>query len=202
MLDSTNSNYVFGRSPMSSAQAWGMHGCYNAAIGNSKYYEWPIEAGLHGCEDEWVNLDHRDPSHPVRNFIKNTHEMREDYPVFQDGFSLQLLSNRTYEIFLPGSNGTPTETGLWSIERAGNFAIQQNLTQIAWLVYTNENRSTENQFNCADEKSALIAPFRAGSTVKNTYFPYEEYTLESSSTLMSKFFYYISVSGLDRAVSS
>lgn len=187
---------------MSSAQAWGMHGCYNAAIGNSKYYEWPIEAGLHGCEDEWVNLDHRDPSHPVRNFIKNTHEMREDYPVFQDGFSLQLLSNRTYEIFLPGSNGTPTETGLWSIERAGNFAIQQNLTQIAWLVYTNENRSTENQFNCADEKSALIAPFRAGSTVKNTYFPYEEYTLESSSTLMSKFFYYISVSGLDRAVSS
>ena len=84
---------------MSSAQGWGMHGCYNPAIGNSKYYEWPIEAGLHGCQDEWVNLDHRDPSHPVRNFVKRTHEMRENYPVFQDGFSLQLLSNRTYQYF-------------------------------------------------------------------------------------------------------
>lgn len=172
---------------MSSAQAWGMHGCYNAAIGNSKYYEWPIEAGLHGCQDEWVNLDHRDPSHPVRNFVKSTHEMRHKYPVFQDGFSLQLLSNQTYQVFLPGSNHTPTETGLWSIERAGNLDIQPNLTQVAWLVYTNENRTTYYNFDCADDGAALIAPFSARSTVKNTYFPYEEYTLEGSSILMGKF---------------
>ena len=171
---------------MSSAQAWGMHGCYNGAIGNSKYYKWPIEAGLHGCQDEWVNLDHRDPSHPVRNFVKGTHEMRENYPVFQDGFSLQLLSNQTYQVFLPGSNYTPTETGIWSIGRAGNIAIQQNLTQVAWLVYTNENVTTNKVFDCTNDQTALIAPFSAGSVVQNTYFPYEEYTLEDSNVAMGK----------------
>lgn len=171
---------------MSSAQAWGMHGCYNAAIGNSKYYKWPIEAGLRGCRDEWVNLDHRDPSHPVRNFIKSTHEMREHYPVFQDGFSLQQLSNQTYEVFLPGSNHTPTETGLWSIERAGFLAIQKDSTQVAWLVYTNENHATNNSFDCTSSTLALIAPFAAGSNVKNTYFPYDEYTLERSNVPLCK----------------
>lgn len=167
-----------------------MHGCYNPTIGNSKYYDWPVEAGLHGCQDPWVNLDHRDPSHPVRNIVKSTHEMRENYPVFQDGFSLQLLSNQTYQIFLPGSNHTPTETGIWSIERAGNIVIQQNLTQVAWLVYTNENHTTNNNFDCTNDQTALIAPFSAGSTVKNTYFPYEEYTLEDSSVAMGRPFSY------------
>jgi len=171
---------------MSSAQAWGMHGCYNPAIGNLKYYHWPIEAGLHGCQDDWVNLDHRDPSHPVRNFIKGTHEMRENYPVFQDGFSLQLLSNQTRRIFLPGSYHTPTETGLWSIERAGLLTIQEKFTQIAWLVYTNENHDTTIDFNCSDETGALLAPFSAGSVVKNTYYPYDEYILEKSSVKKSK----------------
>lgn len=122
----------------------------------------------------------------MRNFIKNTHEMRENYPVFQEGFSLQLLSNHTYQIFLPGSNHTPTETGLWSIERAGFLAVQENLTQVAWLVYTNENHTTDNSFDCTDQRDALLAPFSAGSTVKNTYFPYDEYTLESSVFKMSK----------------
>ena len=171
---------------MTSAQAWGMHGCYNDAIGNSKYYKWPIDAGLRGCQDEWVVLDHRDPSHPVRNFIKGTHEMREKYAVFQDGFSLQLLSNLTHQIFLPGSNHTPTETGVWSMERAGFLAIQKNLTQIAWLVYTNEDHATTNHFNCKDARYALIAPYRGGSTIKNVYFPYEEYILENSSIQMSE----------------
>ncbi len=182
-----------------------MHGCYNPAIGNSKYYKWPIEAGLHGCQDEWVNLDHRDPSHPVRNFVKRTHEMRGNYPVFQDGFSLQLLSNKTYQIFLPGSNHTPTETGLWSIKRAGNIAIQQNFTQTAWLVYTNEDHTTDNSFDCTNEGSALIAPFSGGSTVKNTYFPFDEYTLKDSSIVMGKFVWsfihvYSSFAGLSLAV--
>lgn len=164
-----------------------MHGCYNPAIGNSKYYQWPLEAGLHGCQDEWVALDHRDPSHPVRNFIKNIHQMRENYAVFQDGFSLQLLSNQTYQIFLPGSNHTATETGIWSIERAGLASIQGNLTQVTWLVYTNEDQSAEKTFNCSDINGALIAPFGAGITVKNIFYPYDEYVLESSDVPMSKF---------------
>ena len=173
---------------MTSAQAWKMHGCYNPAIGNSKYYQWPLKAGLHGCQDDWVPLDHRDPSHPVRNFIKNIHEMRENYVVFQDGFSLQLLSNQTYQIFLPGSDHTPTETGIWSIERAGLTSVQGNLTQVTWLVYTNANHTTENTFNCLDAQEALIAPFDAGTTVKNIFYPYDEYDLESSDIGMGKFF--------------
>lgn len=170
---------------MSSAQAWGMHGCYQTAIGNSKYYDWPIESGLHGCKDPWINLDHRDPSHPVRNFIKNTHEMRENYPVFQDGFSLRLLSNQTYQEVLPGSSA-PTEIGIWSIERAGNVAIQENFAQIAWLVYTNENRTMNSNFDCMNETNALMAPFSAGSTVKNIYFPYDEYRLQKSNVKMGE----------------
>ena len=180
-----------------------MHGCYNPDIGNSKYYMWPLESGLvfsptqpvdiylfssrlYGCDDESVNLDHRDSSHPIYNYIKSTHEMRKNYVVFQDGFSLQLLSNQTHQIFLPGSGGTSTETGLWSIERAGLASVQHNLTQSAWLVYTNENHTTRNEFDCFDRSKALIAPFAAGSTVKNTYYPYEEYTLKESLVKMSK----------------
>lgn len=163
-----------------------MHGCYSPEIGNQKYYQWPIEAGLHGCQDDWVGRDHRDPSHPVRNFIKNTYEMRENYPVFRDGFSLQQLSNQTYQIFLPGSNGTSTETGVWSVQRAGFLAIQENFNQTAWLVYTNEDHDTDKNFNCGQKTEALLAPFSAGTTVKNTYFPYDEYTLEQSNVELSK----------------
>ena len=177
-MESTNGNYVFGRSPMTSAQAWEMHGCYNPSIGNVDYYDWPIDSGLHGCQDDSISLDHRDPSHPVRNFIKSTHEMRVNYPVFQDGFSLTLLSNQTHDVFFPGSNDTPTPFGLWSMERTGFRAIQTDLAQIAWLVYTNEDHPTENLFNCTDEEDALIAPFSAGSRVKNIYYPYDEYTME------------------------
>jgi len=178
ILDSTASNYVFGRSPMTSSQAWEMHGCYK--VGNIKYFEWPLDAGIYGCEDQSISLDHRDPSHPVRNIIKSTHEMRIDYPVLNDGFSLNQLSKQTHNVLLPGSNGTPTETGLWSIERA-SFDAVQSLNQTAWLVYTNENATKTYNFDCNNNDSALVAPFPAGSTVKNIFFPFEEYTLEKSS---------------------
>lgn len=177
VLDNTASNYVFGRSPMTSAQAWGMHGCYK--VGNIKYYEWPLESGIYGCEDPSINLDHRDPSHPVRNIIKSTYEMRTNYPVLTDGFSLQQLSKQTYNVYLPGSNGTATETGLWSIERAAFDAIQ-SINQTAWLVYANENKTKTYTFDCKNASAALLAPFAANEVVKNIFYPYEELSLESS----------------------
>ena len=179
VLDSTAANYVFGRSPMSSAQAWGMHGCYK--VGNSKYYNWPLDAAIYGCEDASVNLDHRDPSHPVRNIIKTMHEMRENYPALNDGFSLLQLSNQTRDVFLPGSARAPTETGMWSMQRAG-FVGFQELNQSVWLVYQNDNRTVPYQFNCSNPKRSLIAPFAAKETVKNLYFPFEEYVLETSTS--------------------
>ncbi|KAG8533939.1 uncharacterized protein KY384_001680 [Bacidia gigantensis] len=177
VLDSTAGNYVFGRSPMTSAQAWGMHGCFKG--NNEKYYQWPLDAGIYGCQDDNVILDHRDPSHPVRNIIKSSFEMRENYPVIQDGFSLRQLSKQTFNIYLPGSDGTATETGIWSMERASLDNIQK-IDQRAWLVYGNENRSKVYNFDCSDADTALIAPYNATTVVKNMFFPYDEYTIEKA----------------------
>ena len=178
VMDNTASNYVFGRSPMSSSQAWEMHGCFTS--GNSKYYQFPVEAALRGCADDSINLDHRDPSNSIRAIIKSTFEMRENYPVLNDGFSIQQLSKQTNSVFLPGSNHTPTETGVWSMERAGWDSVQ-DFNQTVWLVYGNEKDDKTYEFVCTGD-SALIAPFAAGSTVKNLYAPYETYVLETSST--------------------
>ena len=179
VLDNTASNYVFGRSPMSSAQAWEMHGCFT--VGNAKYFEFPAKTSLTGCGDDSINLDHRDPSSSVRNIIKSTFEMRENYPVLNDGFSVQQLSKQTHNIYLPGSNYKPTETGMWSMERAA-YAGAQTFDQTVWLVYGNEQVTNLYTFNCEDSTLALIAPFASGTTVKNLYYPYEEYTLQSSAT--------------------
>lgn len=177
ILDNTASNYVFGRAPMTSASAWNMHGCYK--VGNIHYYDFPIDAGSDGCKDDHVMLDHRDPSHPIHNLYKTSFEIRANYPVFQDGFSLGLLSKQTHFIQMPGSNGTETEIGMWSIERSGLDAVQ-DLNQKAWLVFSNENQSMTYVFNCSDFNTALIAPFPPRTTVKNVYFPFEEYTTTAS----------------------
>lgn len=188
VLDSTASNYVFGRSPMTSAQAWQMHGCYK--VGNTKYYDFPSDAIIYGCEDNTIPLDHRDPSSPIRNIIRATYQMREDYPVLNDGFDLQQLSKQTHDIFLPGSQGpgpkrTPTEIGLWSYVRQ-SFKGLQNLNQTAWIVYMNEQINKTYTFDCAVPSSALVAPFEGGTTVKNLFYPYEEFTLEDSKAYLSK----------------
>ena len=113
--------------------------------------------------------------------------MRENYPSLNDGFVLQKLSNHTTDIYLAGSNGTPTEIGMWSVSRsplpqaqdfskltaAGNSSV--------WLLYTNLNVEVAYTFDCTDENNALLAPFFGGETVKNLFWPYEEYTLTEST---------------------
>ena len=188
LLDSTASNYVFGRSPMSSSQAWGMHGCYK--VGNAKYTDFPTDAAIYGCEDESATLDHRDPSSGVRNIIKSAFEMRQNYPVLNDGFSVNFLSKQTHNIHLPGSKNTPTEIGMWSLSRTG-FAGVQDLNQSIWLVYQNENQTTNFTFDCFDNSSALVAPFPEKTTVKNLFFPFEELLLESSSVKQGKPFRFL-----------
>ena len=115
VLDNTASNYVFGRQAISSATAWQDHGCYK--VGNAKFSSWPQDSAGRGCQDDWNSLDHRDPSHPVRNIMKTMFEMRTRFPVLNDGFYLKELSKQTYNIFLPGSSGIATETGMWSLLR-------------------------------------------------------------------------------------
>ncbi|KAJ9640066.1 Cell wall alpha-1,3-glucan synthase ags1 [Coniosporium tulheliwenetii] len=185
ILDNTASNYIFGRQAMSAALAWQNHGCYK--LGSAQYYEFPVDAALHGCNDDSVSLDHRDPSHPVRNIIKHMYHMREAFPVLNDGWFLQQLSNQTRMIQLPGSNQTETETGMWSVlrsqwENVQDLSGEGKGNQSVWLVYQNDNSTIKYQFNCSSEKEALVAPFDEGTTVKNLFYPYEEINLKASAT--------------------
>ncbi|KAK2735900.1 Cell wall alpha-1,3-glucan synthase ags1 [Onygenales sp. PD_40] len=179
VFDSTAKNYIFGRQAMSPATAWQTHGCYT--LGSSQYYDWPLESGKYGCHDETVSYDHRDPSHPVRNILKSMYQMRENYPTMNDGWFLQHLSNQTWEVFLPGSNHTPTETGMWSIHR-GRFEEVQDFGKSGnlpvWLVYQNSNKTHEYKFDCKDNDTALISSFDSGTTVKNLFYPFDELTLK------------------------
>lgn len=84
VLDNTASNYIFGRQAMSSATAWQTHGCYS--LSSTQYYRMPLDAARHGCQDDTVSFDHRDPSHPVRNIIHHMNQLRDQFPVLQDGF--------------------------------------------------------------------------------------------------------------------
>ena len=186
VLDNTASNYIFGRQAMSSATAWHTHGCYR--LNSTQYFKFPVDAAYNGCNDLSVGYDHRDPSNPIRNVIRHMYQMREDFPVLKDGFFLQQLSNQTRQIQYPGSNGVPTETGMWSTVRSGFDGVQDlsgagQGNQSVWLVYQNGNASTNYVFDCSNNltalnTTALIAPFDTGTVVKNLFFPHDEQTLK------------------------
>lgn len=182
VLDNTADNYLFGRQAMSPSQAWQTHGCYY--LGSGTFYQFPNDSCTVGCHDDWNSRDHRDPSHPVRNIIKAMYEMREHYPVLNDGWFLQQLSNQTVDILLPGSDGTPTETGMWSTMRGQYDGIQdlskagEQANQSIWMVYHNNYDTVTYTFDCSNNDS-LVAPFLDGVTVKNLFYPYEEVTLKA-----------------------
>ncbi|KAF2163334.1 glycosyltransferase family 5 protein [Zasmidium cellare ATCC 36951] len=183
VLDNTAANYIYGRQPMSSAQAWQMHGCYK--VGNQNLNNWPVNSSLVGCQDDGVSLDHRDSTHPVYTVLKQMFEMRNRYPVLTDGFNVQQLSNQTFNYTLPGSYGVPTETGLWSVVRTRVETLQDFEgegmfgNQPIWLLYSNYNGSTTYTSDCQSD-DAIISPFDAGTTVKNMFYPFEEWDLEES----------------------
>ncbi|KAI1614097.1 hypothetical protein EDD36DRAFT_417944 [Exophiala viscosa] len=188
VLDNTASNYIFGRQAMSSATAWQTHGCYH--LDSTQFFNMPLNSTRHGCQDDTVSYDHRDPSHPVRNIIHHMNILREQFPVLQDGFFLQQLSNQTEQIQYPGSGTVTTETGMWSVMRSG-FPGVQDLSGTGagnlpiWLLYSNANATTTYTFDCNDNSTdlnttSLIAPYDAGTVVKNLFYPYDEHTLSDS----------------------
>ena len=182
--DNTAANYVFGRQPMSSTTAWQDHGCYT--VGNGKFALWPPGNYSRGCEDDWNSLDHRDPAHPIKNIIASMYEMRRRYPVLNDGFYLDTLSKQTRPIYLPGSLGTATETGIWSIRRSGwpgvqNFTKLSQQMQDVWIMYHNEDKETTYLFDCQNSSSGFLAPFNGATRVKNLLYPYDELLLESTT---------------------
>lgn len=186
VLENTAADYVFGRTPFGSSRGWQLHGCYS--LGEEVYVNMPFNSSGFGCHDDSVSLDHRNPAHPLRNVLKRMYELRRQYPTLNDGFNLTTLSNQTYDIYLPGSGGLPSPHGIWSVYR-GRSELVQDFTgdgqgnQGIWFVYSNENKTFNFTFDCsADSSNALIAPWKAGTTVKNLFYPYEEYNITESST--------------------
>lgn len=183
ILDNTASNYMFGRQPIAGGPAWEAHGCYS--LEGELYYHMPLNASTEGCLDPTVSYDHRDPSHPVRNIIKHMYHLRENYPVLTDGFYLLQLSNHTEDIYLPGSSGVATETGLWSTMRSSFLGIQDlDEATPVWLLYHNRNTTHTYTFNCSDEDNALISPFDSGMTAKNLFFPHQTMNLTDSTKVL------------------
>lgn len=65
-------------------------------------------------------------------------------------------------------------------EGVQDFTNQGKGNQSVWLVYQNINETTTHRFDCTNNESAIISPFDANITVKNLFFPHEEYELEVS----------------------
>ena len=187
-LDNTASNYVYGRQAMNSAQAWQMHGCYN--VGDINLNNAPFNSSLVACQDDSVSLDHRDPSHPAYGLKKQMFELRQKYPVLNDGWTVNELSNQTFNYTLPGSFGVPTTTGLWSVLRGRMEGIQDFTgegmfgNQGVWLLYSNYNDSRVYESDCAGS-DAIISPFETSTTVKNLFHPFDEWTLEASNSVFN-----------------
>ncbi len=104
-----------------------------------------------------------------------------------DGFNLESYNSSTYSITRPGSSGTPTVIGLWSVARQPIFQ-SQNLTsktsngtsaEPMWILFTNENRTLDYTFDCSGG-SPLLAPFQSGTTVRNLLPPFESYNLAAT----------------------
>lgn len=187
ILDSSASNYLYGRQSMVATPAWKRHGCYR--LGADTYYNLPYDKVTVGCYDDQVALDHFDPTHNLRRASRNFNVLRSRYPALQDGFMLSANSNHTRWETLPGSFGTPTEFGLWSSVRLPSPKQRSNgtlwnangdVTQQVWLMYTNENHTVHYDADCTGD-NAVLSPYQSGTQVKNLFYPYESVTLSSSN---------------------
>jgi alpha-1,3-glucan synthase len=96
--DSNAENYVYGRQPMSSSGAWVLHGCFR---GNAsyQYYQIPFDKVRQGCHDISQGYDHFDVTSSQYTLLRQMHELRTVYPVFNDGFSLKTVSKSTQIVY-------------------------------------------------------------------------------------------------------
>ncbi|KAG6866947.1 hypothetical protein C0991_003863 [Blastosporella zonata] len=180
VYDNGASNYLYGRQAMTGNQAWKRHGCYT--LGSEQYFNMPIDRALVGCHDDWNALDHFDPTADSRRLFSRFYQLRSVYGALQDGFNLVQRGNWTYFIQRPGSNGTQTEMGLWSVSRAGIPGAQTlsgTYQDQIWLLYSNENSTKTYSHDC---KGSLwiSSPFTSDTVVRNLFAPYETYTLTAS----------------------
>lgn len=165
---------------MTSNLAWQRHGCYK--LGSQQYFNMPLEKSLLACNDNWNSQDHFDPSSNTRLLIAQFNRLRTIYGSLQDGFNLVQRGNWTYYIQRPGSNGTQTEMGLWSVSRSaitGYQTVGGAVTDQVWMLFTNENITQTYTFNCTGSLW-ISSPYVSGTVVQNLLPPYENYTLIDS----------------------
>jgi len=164
---------------MFSSKAWQRHGCYH--LGTDALYNLPITKASLGCKDDWNSMDHFDPTSDLRRLFKQFFDLRAQYPVLNEGLSLEKRGNWTHVDYLPFSGGSPTERGLWSVSRGGISQIQ-NFTYAdeVWILYTNENTTTSYSGNCTTD-SGIGGPFQSNTVVRNLLYPFENYTLGASN---------------------
>ncbi|KAI0950602.1 hypothetical protein AcV7_009015 [Taiwanofungus camphoratus] len=182
LYDTTAANYLYGRQTMMSTKAWQRHGCY--MLGSQQYFNVPLGKSLIGCQDDWNSLDHFDPTSDSRRMFAHFMYLRTVYGALQDGFNLVQRGNWTYFIDRPGSNGTLTEMGLWSVSRSSIEGVQTlsgNHTDQVWMLYSNENSTQSWSYDCMSELW-ISSPYQSGTTVRNLLAPYEEYTLQDSGS--------------------
>jgi alpha-1,3-glucan synthase len=165
---------------MTSNRAWQRHGCYQ--LGSQQYFNMPLEKSLLGCQDDWNSLDHFDPTASTRLMFTQFNRLRTLYGSLQDGLNLVQRGNWTYFIQRPGSNGTQTEMGLWSVSRSaigGYQTVGGAVTDQVWMLFTNENTTQTYTFNCTGALW-ISSPYVSGTTLRNLLPPYENYTLMDS----------------------
>ncbi|KAF9053716.1 modular protein with glycoside hydrolase family 13 and glycosyltransferase family 5 domains [Hymenopellis radicata] len=182
VFDNGAQNYLYGRQAMPSSIAWKRHGCYR--LGSEQFYNMPLGKALVGCNDDWNQLDHFDPSADSRRMWTQFNSLRTTYGALQDGFNLVQRGNWTYRIEKPGSNGTFTEMGLWSISRAAIENVQTlsgTYNDQIWMLYTNENQTKTWEYDCSGSLW-ISSPFMSGTTVRNLFAPFETYTLQDSGS--------------------
>ncbi|CCO34588.1 alpha-1,3-glucan synthase [Rhizoctonia solani AG-1 IB] len=182
LFDNGASNYLFGRQPMTSSQAWQRHGCYR--LGSEQYFNMRLEKALIGCEDDWNSLDHFDPSAGSRRMMAHFHYLRKQYPVLTDGFRLLQNGNWTSYIQLPGSNRTQTEIGWWSVSRSPLPGLQANFNSTVnniWMIFTNMNVTQTYAYDCNSDLW-VSTPWVGGTTIRNLFYPFEIYNLDNSQS--------------------
>ena len=164
---------------MASNKAWQRHGCYH--VGSDSLFDLPLMKASLGCQDDWNSLDHFDPTADVRRLFKQLFDLRANYRSLNDGFSLVPLGNWTYFDYLPFSNGTGTERGLWSVSRGGLPPLQNfTLNDTVWMLYTNLNTTKTWSGSCTSS-SGIPGPYQSDQVVRNLLYPFETYTLGASN---------------------
>lgn len=168
---------------MPANRVWQRHGCYK--LGSEQFYNYPLQKGLTGCQDDSQSLDHFDPTAESRRLFKQFNYLRTQYAALTDGLDLVQRGNWTHFETLSGSNGTQTELGLWTASRAGIPDAQtltgSNYTDQVWILYTNENTTVPYTFDCSSEEW-ISTPYQSGTVIKNLFSPFESYTLEASAS--------------------